>query len=60
LLGAVRNAADTGTAVLLVEQQIKRALAVADRGYVMSHGSIVFGGTRDELAEESMVHAYFS
>ncbi len=46
LLRAVRAAADAGTAVLLVEQHIHKALAVADRVLVMTRGSIVLEGTR--------------
>jgi branched-chain amino acid transport system ATP-binding protein len=32
---------DAGTAVLLVEQVIEKALAVADRVYALAHGHIV-------------------
>jgi branched-chain amino acid transport system ATP-binding protein len=41
LLAALRRAADEdGVAVLLVEQQARRALSVADRWYVMTNGVI--------------------
>jgi branched-chain amino acid transport system ATP-binding protein len=50
LLAAIRTAAaETGVGVLLVEQQIERALGVCDRGYVMQRGRIAFGGSRAEL-----------
>jgi branched-chain amino acid transport system ATP-binding protein len=39
----------SGTAVLLVEQAIETALALAERVYVMAKGAIVFGGSIDEL-----------
>ena len=45
LLDAVRSAADTsGVAVLLVEQQARRALAVLDRWYLLSNGRIADHG----------------
>ncbi len=51
LLEAVRAAADTqGTAVLLVEQHVRKALMYADRAYVMRRGRIVLEGTATDLA----------
>lgn len=45
LFDALRTAADEqGVAVLLVEQQARRALGVADRWYLMRQGSIVAAG----------------
>jgi ABC-type branched-subunit amino acid transport system ATPase component len=49
LLRAVRAAADAGTAVLLVEQHIHKALAVADRVLVMTRGTIALEGNAAEL-----------
>jgi branched-chain amino acid transport system ATP-binding protein len=50
LLEAVREAANRGTAVLLVEQHVRNALAVADRAYVLSHGRVVLEGATSDLA----------
>jgi len=51
LLDAVRRAADEqGTAVLLVEQHVRKALVYADRAYVMRRGRIVEQGTAHDLA----------
>jgi len=51
LLQAVRDAADQrGVGVLLVEQHVRRALAVADRAYVMERGRITLGGTAAEVS----------
>ena len=41
--------------ILLVEQNAKKALSVADRGYIMQKGRIIHAGTRDELLESSVV-----
>jgi len=50
LLHAVRKAADRGMAVLLVEQQMRNALSVADYLYVMRRGRVALHGDRHELA----------
>jgi branched-chain amino acid transport system ATP-binding protein len=49
LLRALRSAAERGTGVLLVEQHARQALAVTDRGYVMSRGRCDLSGTGAEL-----------
>jgi branched-chain amino acid transport system ATP-binding protein len=49
LLLAVRAAADRGAGVLLVEQQVRNALEVADRAYILSGGRVVLHGSSAEL-----------
>lgn len=49
-----------GTQILLVEQNATRAVAIADRSYVLKVGRVVLEGTRVELvgASASMTSAY--
>lgn len=48
-----------GTTVLLIEQNANKALAIADRGYVLETGKIVLSGTGKELlASEEVRKAY--
>ena len=44
-----------GTTVLLIEQNANKALAIADRGYVLETGKIVLSGTGKELAASDEV-----
>ena len=48
-----------GTSILLVEQNAKMALAIADRAYVLETGKIVMSGTGEELLKsEDIKKAY--
>ena len=40
-----------GTTILLVEQNVPRALALSDRGYVIENGRIVLAGPRAALQQ---------
>ena len=44
-----------GTTILLVDQNARAALAIADRGYVMETGRIVFQGPAAELLRDAHV-----
>ena len=51
LLEVVRLLRDRGTAIILVEQSVNVALAVADRAYFMEKGDIRFSGPTADLLE---------
>lgn len=51
----VREISEGGTTVLLVEQNAKKALSIADRAYVLETGNIVLEGKADELLNNDSV-----
>ena len=56
LIGDLRR---RGVTVLLVEQNVRQALSIADRGYVLESGTIILEGSAPELAGHDMlVSAY--
>jgi branched-chain amino acid transport system ATP-binding protein len=61
LLEALRKAADEEElGVLVVEQQMRRALSVADRWYLLVHGTVRAEGRADETGAASLEAAYAS
>lgn len=55
----VRDIHAQGTTILLVEQNARRALAIADHGYVLESGRVVLSGpARDLLHDRATVEAY--
>jgi len=56
----IRDICRAGTAVFLVEQNVRQTLAIAQRGYVLAQGKVVASGTAKELREnEDVRKAYF-
>lgn len=51
----IRSLREQGQTILLVEQNAWMSLKVADRGYIISNGSIVLEGSSRELLENEMV-----
>jgi len=52
---AIEELNRAGTTILLVEQNARMALQVADRGYVLQTGEIVLSGTAEDLRNNEMV-----
>ena len=59
IFNIIQEIQQQGTTVLLIEQNAKMALSIADRGYVIETGKIVLQGTGVELlASEEVKKAY--
>ena len=55
----IQKVSESGTTVLLVEQNAKKALSIADRAYVLETGKIILSGTAsDMLTNEDVKKAY--
>jgi len=48
-----------GTAILLVEQNVARALTLVQRAYVLESGRIILQGPSEELANNKQVQAAY-
>ncbi len=55
----VKSVYDQGMTVMLVEQNASRALAMADRGYVMDSGLITMSGKASEMLDDPKVRAAY-
>jgi branched-chain amino acid transport system ATP-binding protein len=55
----VRDVSAQGVTILLVEQNASRALAIADRGYVMESGAVTMNGDAKELLIDPRVRAAY-
>jgi branched-chain amino acid transport system ATP-binding protein len=61
VLVVVRRLREAGTAVLLVEQLIEKALALADRVYALARGAIVLEAQTGEAdLPRRLEHAYLA
>ena len=58
-MGTVRDLKAERVSMLLVEQNAEMALSLADRVYVIDHGSIVFEGTPAALRADGHVTATY-
>ncbi len=59
LFRLIRTLRDRGVTILLVEQNVRQALTVADRGYVMESGRLILSGkANDLLADDQVAQSY--
>ena len=55
----ISRVAETGVSILLVEQNLKQALGVASRGYVLETGHIVMEGRSEELLNNPEIQSAY-
>ena len=59
IFSIIKQIRETGTTIFLVEQNAAQALRLADRGYVMENGRIVFGESAADLLRDPRVRAVY-
>ena len=59
MLEAVTKLKEEGKTILLVEQKVREALEMADRGYVLQTGRTIHEGTGEKLLETDIVKKAF-
>ena len=59
LIGIFRNVVEEGISILFVEQNVRLALSMADRGYVLESGRLVVSGAAADLVDNATVESVF-
>ncbi|GAC1414531.1 MAG: ABC transporter ATP-binding protein [Candidatus Velthaea sp.] len=59
IYAGIKRIADSGTSVLLVEQNVRDALTIADEAFVLQTGRVVLHGTGSELLGSELVRRAF-
>ena len=59
VFAALKRIRQQGVTILLVEQNVPHALALADRGYVMETGRVTLSGSAGELSSDPRVRQQF-
>lgn len=59
LFRALRRIRESGVSILLVEQNARRSLGIADRGYLLENGRIAGTGSAQALLEDPAVQAVY-
>ena len=55
VFGLIRDLRVRGITILLVVQNVRQALGIADRGYVLESGEIILEGNAGELLEHDLL-----
>lgn len=59
IFNVIKRIKEEGVTVLIVEQNVKQTLAIADRAYVMENGRIVLQGTGESLLSNEHVRTAY-
>ena len=59
LIGVFRKIVNQGISILFVEQNVRLALSMADRGYVLESGRLVISGNSEDLIDNEKVKKVF-
>uniref|UniRef100_A0A7C4AR79 ABC transporter ATP-binding protein n=1 Tax=Desulfomonile tiedjei TaxID=2358 RepID=A0A7C4AR79_9BACT len=59
IFAAIREANKAGVTVLLVEQNVHRALAMSHRAYVLEEGTVALSGAADELSKDDYIRRLY-
>lgn len=59
VFGHIGRIAATGVAIVLIEQDVHRALAISERAYVLVTGRIAFAGSANEIANDDRIRGAY-
>jgi branched-chain amino acid transport system ATP-binding protein len=59
VLDTVRRLKEEGITILLVEQNVREALDLADRGYILQTGRVIAEGSGNELLDSDVIRSAF-
>ena len=59
IFAAIRKICDGGVAIVMAEQDAQSALHIADRAYVLEHGSVAQEGKASALASDDRIRKIY-
>ena len=60
VMAAIKELRDKhGLTILMTEQNLPQAAKIADQGYIMVHGKVVFGGNSQQIHDNELVRKYY-